>query len=76
MNGISLEKAPKRFDRNQKNFNLAVDEIKLTRAIYELTGALEKIEREKIQSKRLKLIRKEIIRQSKQLEELRANKSK
>ena len=75
MNGIIVEKAPKKFNRNQVNFNLTVDEIKLTRAINELTSALEKIESQVAQSNRVNRIREEIIRQSKQLEKLRSNKS-
>ena len=67
MNGVSSAKEPKSFDRNPRNFYLAVDEIKLVRAINELTSTLEKSEKEEVQSARQDFIRMQIARLTEQL---------
>ena len=76
MNGFISEKEPKSFTGSQKNFNLAVDEIKLLRSIGDLNHTLEKIDSVEPWSERLDIIRSEIARLTKQLEALRKNKSR
>ena len=61
--------------RHQKNFGLAVDEIKLEKSINSLVSIVQKIERMEPWSKRAIVIRKEINRQHSQLKKIRQNKS-
>lgn len=75
MSPENLSEKPKGDKRNQKNFSLAVDEIKIERSIHNLLNIVQKIERMQPWSKRAKVIRKEIGRQHKRLEEIRENKS-
>ena len=56
-----------------RNFDLSVEEIRIIRAIKELTQSLEAIERENTQPERLGFFRNEIRKLEDQLEEVRDN---
>ena len=60
-----------RSDKGLKNFDLSVEEIKLTRAIKEMTQSLEYIEQKNIQPERQEFFRSEIRILENQLEEIR-----
>ena len=66
---------PLSLKRHQKNFGLAVDEIKIERSISSLVNIVQKIERMEPWSKRAIIIRMEINRQHKRLKEIRESKS-
>lgn len=68
----SINDSPKR-SGNLKNFDLSVEEIRINRAIKELTQSLEAIERENTQPERLGFFRNEIRKLKDQLEEVRDN---
>ena len=56
-----------------RNFDLTVEEIKIIKAIKEMTQSLEDIERNNTQPERLAFFRNEIKKLEDQLEEIREN---
>ena len=60
-------------DGKLRNFDLTVEEIKVIKAIKEMTQSLEDIEHNNTQPERLGFFRKEIIKLEDQLEEIREN---
>lgn len=56
-----------------RNFDLTVEEIKIIKAIKEMTHSLEDIERKNTQPERLVFFRNEIKKLEDQLEEIREN---
>lgn len=58
---------------NLKNFRLSVEEIKITRAIGELTQSLENMEREQTQPERVEIFRNKIRALEEELEDIRDN---
>ena len=68
----SINDSPKK-SRNLKNFDLSVEEIRIIRAIRELTQSLEEIEHENTQPERLGFFRNEIKKLEDLLEEVRDN---
>jgi len=66
----SNKESPRRGGR-LKNFDLSVEEIKLTKAIKEMAQSLEYIEHKKIQPERQEFFRSEIRMLENQLEEIR-----
>ena len=59
--------------KNLRNFRLSVEEIKITRAIEELTQSLKNMEREQTQPERLEIFRNKIRTLEEELEEIRDN---
>jgi len=58
---------------NLRNFDLTVDEIKIIKAIRDITQSLEDIGSKKIEPVRLEFFRNEIRKLEDQLEEIREN---
>jgi uncharacterized coiled-coil DUF342 family protein len=59
--------------RNLRNFDLTVEEIRIIKAIADLTQSLEDIERKNTHPERLEIYRKEIEKLEEQLEDIRDN---
>ncbi len=59
--------------KNLRNFRLSVEEIKITRAIGELTQSLKNMESEQTQPERAEIFRNKIRTLEEELEEIRDN---
>ena len=59
--------------RKLRNFDLSVEEIKIIKAIRELSQSLENIERDNTQPERLEFFRHEIRKLEAELEDIRDN---
>ncbi len=68
----SIDDTP-RGNRKLRNFDLSVDEIKVLKAIRDLTQALEDVKTRKTYPERLEFFRSEIRQLEDQLEEIREN---
>ena len=68
----SIDDTP-RGNRKLRNFDLSVDEIKVLKAIRDMTQALEDVKTRKTYPERLEFFRSEIRQLEDQLEEIREN---